>query len=513
MSVKTSMKSKRLAASHKAMLPETDRRSRDLRAWIADLEDRGDLKRIAAEVDWDEEIGAITREVSSRGGPALLFENIKDHRDTFCRRLFTNGTGTRERVCRILGIPEATSYREMVPIFKERFSRPVKPVEVARGPVQENVVEGGAVDLFQFPVPKWNPHDGGRYIMTSAGVVTMDPDTGVHNVGTYRGMIASRNTIGVLLAMTQGWGKHFSKYKNRGREMPVAVVIGWDQSLFLTASTPVNYPEYEMAGSLMGEPVELVKCRTSELKVPASAEIVLEGFVSPDPKTYEPEGPYSEYPGYYAGRKTPKHAIRVECVTHRDDPIFHGCLTGASPGRTNEGTTWTPATFSAMAWLYLEQAGVPNVTGVWRGKWPELLRVQIKKSHRGHAQQVAAALWGCHLGNYAAKHLIVVDDDIDVHDWEAIEWALCYRVNAAMGDIATLPGTSGSMLDPSVPSAERDSVKYGHGKWTRVLIDATINWELEPQEQYGGNRYPPLGTAISPKMEETLKKRWKEYGL
>jgi 4-hydroxy-3-polyprenylbenzoate decarboxylase len=166
-----------------------------------------------------------------------------------------------------------------------------------------------------------------------------------------------------------------------------------------------------------------------------------------------------------------------------------------------------------MAWQYLEEAGVPNVTGVWRGKWPELLRIQIRKSHRGHAQQVAAALWGCHLANYAGKHLIVVDDDIDIHDWEAIEWALCYRVNAGLGDITTFPGTSGSMLDPSVPSEERDSVKFGHGKWTRVLIDATINWELEPQEQYGGSRYPPLGTAISPEMAETLKRRWKEYGF
>ena len=485
----------------------------DLRAWIDDLEERNELKTIGAEVDWDEEIGAIAREVSSQFGPALLFENIKEHKDTLCRRLFTNGTGTRQRVCRFLGVLESTTYRELVPVFKERFSRPVKPVTVNTGPVKENIIKGDAVDLFQFPVPKWNPHDGGRYICTSASIVTRDPDTGILNAGTYRGMIAKKNTIGVLLAMTQGWGKHFSKYKNRGQEMPVAVVIGWDQTLFLAASTPVNHPEYEMAGSLRGAPVELVRCETSDLMVPASAEIVLEGFISPDPKSYEPEGPFSEYPGYYAGRKTPKHAIRVECVTHRDDPIFHGCLTGASPGRTNEGTTWTPATFSAMAWHYLEQAGVANVTGVWRGKWPELLRVQIRKSHRGHAQQVAAALWGCHLGNYAGKHLIVVDDDIDIHDWEAIEWALCYRVNAGLGDIATFHGTSGSMLDPSVPLEERDSVKYGHGKWTRVLIDATINWELQPQEQYNGNRYPPLGTAISDRMSETLKRRWKEYGF
>ena len=222
----------------------------DLREWINDLDERNDLQRIRAEVDWDEEIGAITREVSSQSGPALLFDNIKDHQSTLCRRLFTNGTGS-ERECADLSVCRTTPpIREMVSIFKERFSRPVKPVTVSRGPVKENIVQGDDVDLSQLPVPKWNPLDGGRYIMTSATVVTRDPDTGVLNGGTYRGMITGKNTIGVLLAMTQGWGKHFSKYKSRGQEMPVAVVIGWDQTLFLAASTPVNYSEYEMAGSL-----------------------------------------------------------------------------------------------------------------------------------------------------------------------------------------------------------------------------------------------------------------------
>ena len=116
--------------------------AKDLREWIDDLEERNDLKRITAEVDWDEEIGAITREISSQFGPALLFENIKGHRQTFCRRLFTNGTGTRERVCRLLGVSEKTSYRELVSIFKDRFSKPVKPLTVSKGPVKENIVKG-----------------------------------------------------------------------------------------------------------------------------------------------------------------------------------------------------------------------------------------------------------------------------------------------------------------------------------------------------------------------------------
>src|SRR3989338_8321390 len=165
---------------------------KDLREWINHLEERNELKRIRAEVDWDEEIGAITREVSSQYGPALLFENIKDHQNTGCRRLFTNSTGTKGRVCRILGLAEGASYREIVATLKERFSNPLAPRKVKEGPVKENIIKGEEVDLFQLPVPKWNPLDGGRYIMTSASVVTMDPDSHLLNIGTYRGMISTK---------------------------------------------------------------------------------------------------------------------------------------------------------------------------------------------------------------------------------------------------------------------------------------------------------------------------------
>src|SRR5215210_2323160 len=159
---------------------------RDLRDFIDDLEERNELRRIKAEVDWNEELGAITREVSSQYGPALLFENITGHKNTLCRRLFTNGTGSKKRMCWILGIGDDTPDAEIVRVFKERFAKPVKPVTVNSGRVKENVVKGNDVDLFQLPVPKWNPLDGGRYIMTSGSVVTRDPDSGTLNVGTYR---------------------------------------------------------------------------------------------------------------------------------------------------------------------------------------------------------------------------------------------------------------------------------------------------------------------------------------
>lgn len=490
---------------------------KDQREWIEKLEKEGELKRVKAEVDWDEELGAVTREVQSRGarGPALLFENIRNHKDTLCKRFFTNGTGSKERVALALGLPKETGYREITQAFKERFATPVTPEKVSRGSVKENILMGDRVDLTQFPVPKWNPLDGGRYLMTSSSTITADPDTGVINAGTYRGMVHDKNTIATLVATSQGWGKHYTKYKAKGQEMPVAIVYGWDPSLYIVASTPVEYPEYEITGGLRKQPVPLVKCETNDLWVPADAEIVMEGRISSDPRTFEMEGPFGEYTGYYGGEAGRRHTIKIDCITHRNNPILMGCTTGSSPGRRCEPDYWAPATFAVVAWNVLEMAGVPNILGVWNVPVTECTntRVQIRKIYRGHAKQVANAIWGSGISNYLGKLVIVVDEDIDIYDDEAMEWALAYRVNAAMGDISFFPGTIGSMLDPSIPLKERNIVKYGQGIWTRVLIDATINWELEPQEQYGGNRYPTLGTEISPRMKELLARRWGEYGI
>ena len=488
---------------------------RDQREYIDLLERLGEVKRIRAEVDWDLEIGAITRKVCNQRGPALLFENINGYRHTLCRRLFTNGLGTKARVNLALGLPAESPYREIVRVMKERWSKPLDSIVVKDAPVKENVVRGDKVDLCQLPVPRWHYRDGGRYIVTSAATVTRDRDSRQLNVGVYRGMLSTRNSIPMLLAASQGWGAHLAKYQERGEDMPMAVVIGEDPAIFMCAAAPIIHPncsEYEFAGALKQRPIELVRCETSDLLVPAGAEIVLEGKISADPKTFEPEGPFSEYTGYMAGDRAPRHTFRVECVTYRSDPVFTGCITSRSPGRHAETATFTCATFSAAVWNALEQI-VPNVTGVWTPVARENLRVQIKKLYRGHAQQVANAIWASKLGNYAAKHLIVVDDDIDIFDDAAVEWALAYRVNAAMGDVSFFPDTIGSMLDPSVPLEERDAKKYGMGKWTRVLTDATINWELEPRAEYDGKRYPPLATDIDPEHEALVDRRWKEYGF
>ncbi len=158
---------------------------------------------------------------------------------------------------------------------------------------------------------------------------------------------------------------------------------------------------------------------------------------------------------------------------------------------------------------------MPNITVVWGSPITCLtnLRIQIDKIYRGHAKQVAAAFWGLSGSQYIGKNLIVVDKDIDIFDDEAVEWAMAHRTNAEMGDIQFFSGTIGSVLDPSVPLPQRNPMKYGQGKWTRVFIDATVNWDLEPEEQYGGRREPPLCTETTPKITELISRRWQEYGF
>ncbi|MDY6973925.1 MAG: UbiD family decarboxylase [Thermodesulfobacteriota bacterium] len=490
----------------------------DLREWISTLDGKGLLSRVECEVDWDREIGAIAREVLNKKGPALLFENIKDHKDTWCNRLFTCGLNSRDKIALSVGLPEDTPYKDITRVVKERLERPSGVNVLDTGPVKENIVRGDDINLYDIPVPQWRVQDGGRYINTYSHVVTRDPDTGILNVGTYRGMITDKDRIGVLLALTQHWGHHFKKYMDRGEEMPVAVVYGWDPALLMLSCAPLIHPgcsEYEYVSSLREQECELVKCETNDLLVPASAEIVVEGAISPDPSTFMMEGPFGEYPGYFGGLAAPKPTIRVDCITHRDDPIFRGGVEGGSPHSLSEGVRYGGLFFCAVTWNLLETVGVPGVLDVWTelATGTTILKVRIKKAYRGHAKQVANAIWGAGVANYAGKIVIVVDEDIDIHDSEAVEWAIAYRMNADMDQLLMFPGTFGSMLDPSTPLKDRNIVKYGQGKWARVLVDATINWELEPQEQYGGERFPPLCTVIHPDDEKKMRERWKEYGI
>jgi len=490
----------------------------DLRDWIYWLEAQGQLRRVKAEVDWDLEIAGITRAVQAKEGPAVLFENIKDYRNTRGRSLFIGGLFTYQRIAAMLGLPMDTSAADMIKHCRRTFHEQVHPIMVSTGPVKENIVTGDDINLYDFPAPRWHHLDGGRYIDTFAGVVTKDPETGEVNVGMYRGMIAGKNKVAKLVVPAQHWGRHFTKYRDMGRPMPVAIVHGWDEAMPFCACSPIVHKgssEWDVIGAIRGEPVQLVKCETVDLEVPASAEIVVEGTISADPSTFEMEGPFCEYTGFSEGKAFPKPVVQVQCITHRHDPILRGYLEGTRPGMPIEEARIYSISLSAIAWNVLEDAGVPGVTDVWCT--PVTLGtttiVQIRKQHRGHAQQVAGALWSSSSSNYFYKMVIVVEEDIDIRSWEDLDWALAYRVNAGEpGDLTVFGPTGGSVLDPSVRSEDRDPILFGTGKWYRVLIDATRNWNFPRRQEYGGQVYPPVN-KLSRDVERKVARRWKEYDL
>src|SRR4029077_14803167 len=270
----------------------------DLRGWIDALKAQGELHEIDAEVDWNIELGTIMRLAQGPGtGRALLFNNIKDYNtpQIRCRRVFGSALNNSRRIAMMLGLPPDAHPRELVKIGRTILNGTIAPKIVKTGPAKENVITGGDIDLSQFPVPYWNRPDGGRYILTYGGVVTKDPETGVMNVGIYRGMIGGKDRIPILRWRAQHIGHHVTAWQQAGHnEMPIAVAIGWEPSLGFVAGSPVpkGLCEYDVIVAIRGAPVELVKCETVDLHVPASAEIVIEGYLGLDPSTFMMEGPF-----------------------------------------------------------------------------------------------------------------------------------------------------------------------------------------------------------------------------
>jgi len=487
-----------------------------MRSWLDQLDAAGELKRVTAKVDWDEEIGAIARANLSLAGPALLFENIKGYEVGRCTQFMTCGVGNRRKVALMLGLPAETGDKEIVRHLKDTYRNPIEPVSVQSGPVKDVVLTGKDINLWEFPAAKWHESDGGRFLDTFCGVITHDMETNRANVGLYRGQVLKKRKIGKLLIATQGWGTHFGKYRDAKNRMPVAIAHGWHDALPFCAGSPFpkHVCEWDMIGAIIGQPVELVDCETVPLQVPATAEIVVEGWIDPDPATFMMEGPFADYPGYLGGKPSPKPVVDVTAVTHRNDPILRGALEGARPGFPSEDSPLCAYSWSAIAWNMLEDAGVAGVLDVWM---PPVstgtnIVVQIRKRYRGHATQVGHALWGTAAGQWFFKNVTVVEEDIDIRDPVALDWAIAFRVNAGRGDVLIHGPTFGSVLDPSTLPDDRNVATYGTGKWHRMLVDATRSWEHEAREEFGGKRYPPLN-KITPKLEKKIKKRWAEYGI
>lgn len=490
----------------------------DLRSALADLRSHGELTTVSREVHWNRELGTVSRVALQRKAPALLYDNITDYPrpSARCGKVTTNLLASHRRIAILLGLDPDTPYPRLVEHVREFNAKRLRPVVVENGPVKDHIVTGRDVDLTDLPVPHWHYLDGGRYINTFGAVVTRDPDDGVMNVGVYRGMIVGRNKIAMLMVPSQHWGRHWAKWTERGEPMPVACVYGWHPVMDVLAGSPIppGVCEYDVMGAYLGAPVPLVRCETVDLEVPASAEIVVEGHISPDPRTFEWEGPFGEFTGYVSDVPKKRPAMEVSCLTHRDDPIFRGTLEGSIPGSSGENCFLSSVQRAGIAWETLERAGVPGIKQVYVHPVANgtTVVVQIAKVHEGHAKMVAAALWSGNAALYRYKYVIVVDEDVDPGDYSAIDWAIAYRVQPGSDDIVVFPGSFGSPIDPSTPLEDRDVSRLGSGLWNRMLIDATRTFRYPPQEAWGGRNFPPTVAPAAEDLDKVLG-RWDEYGI
>jgi len=450
----------------------------DLRDWIELADSLGCLKRFQG-ASWDLEVGALTslacREVANP--PCLLFDEFAGFPAGW--RVLTNAFTHTALASQILGMPAAIGPTERVKAWREKTRQmQLAPVrECAEGPVFQNVRRGSEVDLLAFPAPRWNEHDGGRYLGTGDIVVTRDPDSGQVNVGTYRMMLHDRDKIGLYISPGHHGRIHRDKYFARGERMPVVAVFGMDPLLFVAGGEglPESMNEYEWVGAVRGGPVEVVRGPVTGLPIPAHAEIAIEGFVQAD--RVMDEGPLGEFTGYYASGTRPEAYVQVEALYHRDDPI----ILGSMPMRPPADYYHVRSTIrSALVWDALESAGVPDVQGVayMPSAWLGMLVVAIRQRYAGHARQAGMIAAQCRAGAYLGRYVVVVDDDIDVNNVDEVLWALWTRSEPA-DSIDLVRNCWSTGLDPRIPPEKRGRRDLSN---SRLLIDATrpFHW----REQY-----------------------------
>jgi 4-hydroxy-3-polyprenylbenzoate decarboxylase len=465
---------------------------KDLRDFIVKCEQEGQLHRIKAEVDWDLELSHIAKLNEEKKGPALLFENVKGY-DT---PVITSTCTTTERLSIIMGMPKTSTLVDLMKEWVEKGKRGIPPKVVPTGPCKQNKMTGAAVDLFKFPVPKFFPRDGGRYFGTAHAVITKDTDSDWVNIGTYRLQLLEKNILGTQFIK----GKHsdimLKKYQALGKPMPVAVVVGTDPLIFLMGASRLSafVSEYDMAGAIRNEPIEVVKCETNDLIVPAGAEIVVEGEVDAN-KTW-PEGPFGEYTGYYSGVGTdPRNFIKVNCITHRNNPIFMA----TTVGRAVTDTHMTLAlAYGATLWQQLSDMKIPGIKAVYcppeaAGRFIAI--ISLKQMYPGHADQVLTAAVSTEMGAYGLKTVIVVDDDIDPWDIPRVLYALAFRFQPNRSQV--IKRGRSTPLDPSLPIESR---------WItgRLLLDATIPYDWEKK---------PIPIELDPETVKKVTARWSELGL
>jgi len=391
----------------------------DLRHYVATLESLGQLKVVEG-ASCDLEIGAITELATSRSNsPAVLFDSIQGFKKGF--RILTNFLAHKSRERLVYGVAEELTDSEAVRLWKNKLKevKPVETLHVDDGPVKENMMVGNDVDLTRFPWPKWHQRDGGPYICATA-VVTRDPESGYINVGSYRYMLLSKNTMVAHIGSGHHGDVIRKKYWAKGKACPVAISLGQEPALFVTAGTNLSWgvSEYGFAGWMRGAPVEVTKGVVTDLPIPATAEVVLEGEMIAPEQGMEVEGPFGEMSGYYGGGARPAPITVIKSVLYRNDPIVLGAppFLGASRGILSSR--------GILIWNELEALGIPNIIGV-NYSWGMTI-IAIKQAYPGHAMRVAHGALGGTAG-YHGRFVILVDDDIDPFDLEDVLWALATR--------------------------------------------------------------------------------------
>jgi 4-hydroxy-3-polyprenylbenzoate decarboxylase len=477
----------------------------DLREWLARVEGLGELVRVSEAVDRDEEMSGVSYLLAKQvPSPAVLFERAKGfEKSAIGAQLLWNIIGpSRKRIALTLEEPPQTPTLELIRRVKDKLKRRLPPREVARdkAPVYENTIRGKKIDLNQLPIPRHWPLDGGRYAGTGDAVITRDPDSGYLNVGTYRMMLQGKSQTGLYLSPGKDARLHITRAWQRGKPIEVAAAWGIDPLFMLVGSQtfPKNVSEYEYAGGIKGEPIPVVRGTTTDLLLPANAELVVEGIIRPN--SVKAEGPFGEFPGYYGRPEAGCPLVDITAVHYRSKPILTNALMADYPSCEQSG--FFSIIRSAKIWEDLDKLGIPGICGVYSHPAAAggfgMTVISMEQRHAGHAAQVLALAAQVPGGAYYTKWIIAVDEDVDPTDMDQVIWAMASRCNP-IDDIDILRNTWSTWLDPTQNPPEKRP--YG----SKCLINACKEHRNLPVFS--------KRTALRKPIYERIASRWQDLGL
>jgi 4-hydroxy-3-polyprenylbenzoate decarboxylase len=464
----------------------------DLRELIRLAKQRGELEVIKG-ADTHLEMGALYElSLRDRFPPLLLFEDIKNH--TSGQRVLMN-----VRFSRIfqddLDLAALKAYRQR----RKWEAEPIPPEEVNTGPICENIIRDEAVNIRAFPAGHWHDLDGGPYIGTECLIINQDPDGEWVNVGTYRTQVQDEKTLTVFIEP----GKHGSlireKWWAQGKACPMVVCVGQAPILGVVASTASRHGVSELAtaGGRLGKPIRIIRGEVTGLPIPADAELAFEGFMPPPSEETRPEGPFAEWPGYYASDTRPEPVVRVTRIYHRNDPI----LIGQPPAKPTFPGRQASLAGMAAIWDALEAAGVPGITGVWKplgGGVSFINVIAIKQMHAGHAKMAGLVVAGCGPAAYMTRINIIVDDDIDITNTAEVMWALATRWDPkTQTDI--IDGVWTGYIDPQVTPEKREKDDL---TTSRIIIYAVRPWHWK-------DKFPAVNTVPADYAAE-VEAKWSD---